>query len=183
MIFSPTSIAGVLLIQPEPVADVRGAFARTWCQREFEAHGLNAKLAQCSVSFNTKRGTLRGMHFQAAPHEEAKLVRATRGAIYDVALDLRPDSETFLQWFGAELSVDNRHMLYIPEGCAHGFQTLTDEAEVFYQISAFYEASAGRGYRYNDPAFGICWPISDPIMSDRDRNYSDYVPPSSSQVA
>ncbi len=183
MIFTSTPIAGVQLIQPEPVADVRGAFARTWCQREFEGHGLNAKLAQCSVSYNAKRGTLRGMHFQSAPHAEAKLVRATRGTIYDVAVDLRPDSETYLQWFGTELSVDNRHMLYIPEGCAHGFQTLTDDAEVFYQISEFYEPTAGRGFRYNDPAFGIRWPLPDPIMSDRDRDYPDYVTPHSHQVA
>jgi dTDP-4-dehydrorhamnose 3,5-epimerase len=172
-----------MLIQPEPVADVRGSFARTWCQRDFEAHGLNAKLAQCSVSFNALRGTLRGMHFQAAPHAEAKLVRATRGAIYDVALDLRPESDTYLQWFGAELSADNRHMLYIPEGCAHGFQTLTDNAEVFYQISEFFEPTAGRGFRWNDPVFGILWPLTDPIMSDRDRDYPDYVPTRNTKIA
>jgi len=116
------------------------------------------------------------MHFQALPHAEAKLVRVTRGAVYDVALDLRPDSVTYLRWFGAELSAENRQMLYIPEGFAHGFQTLTDEAEVFYQISEFYEPNAGRGVRWNDPAFGIRWPLSEPIMSDRDRNYPDYVP-------
>jgi len=137
---------------------------------------MTAKLAQCSVSYNASRGTLRGMHFQALPHAEAKLVRVTRGAVYDVALDLRPDSVTYLRWFGAELSAENRQMLYIPEGFAHGFQTLTDEAEVFYQISEFYEPNAGRGVRWNDPAFGIRWPLSEPIMSDRDRNYPDYVP-------
>ena len=116
------------------------------------------------------------MHFQALPHTEAKLVRVTRGAVYDVALDLRQDSVTYLGWFGAELSAENRHMLYIPEGFVHGFQTLSDEAEVFYQISEFYEPNAGRGVRWNDPAFGICWPLSEPIMSDRDRNYPDYAP-------
>lgn len=176
MIFLPTPLAGVTLIEPEAVSDSRGVFARTWCQRDFESHGLTAKLAQCSVSFNERRATLRGMHFQAAPHAEAKLVRVTRGAIHDVALDLRPASPTYLQWFAAELSSENRHMLYIPEGCAHGFQTLTDDAEVFYQISEFYEPNAGRGVRWNDPAFGIHWPLGDPVLSDRDRNYPDYEP-------
>ena len=174
MVFLPTQLAGVTLIEPEPVSDGRGLFARTWCQRDFESQGLTAKLAQCSVSFNARRATLRGMHFQAEPHAEAKLVRVTRGAIYDVALDLRPDSSTYLQWFAAELSSDNRHMLYIPEGYAHGFQTLTDDAEVFYQISEFYEPDAGRGVRWNDPAFDIGWPLGNPILSDRDRNYPDY---------
>lgn len=164
------------MIEPELRSDERGTFARTWCRRDFESHGLTAKLAQCSVSFNASRATLRGMHYQAAPHAEAKLVRVTRGAIYDVALDLRPTSSTYRQWFAAELSCENRHMLYIPEGCAHGFQTLTDDAEVFYQISEFYEPDAGRGVRWNDPVFGLNWPLSDPILSDRDRNYPDFQP-------
>lgn len=164
------------MIEPELRSDERGTFARTWCRRDFESHGLTAKLAQCSVSFNARRATLRGMHYQAAPHAEAKLVRVTRGAIYDVALDLRSTSSTYRQWFAAELSSENRHMLYIPEGCAHGFQTLTDDAEVFYQISEFYEPDAGRGVRWNDPVFGINWPLSDPILSDRDRNYPDFQP-------
>ena len=183
MVFLPTQLAGVTLIEPEPVSDARGLFARTWCQRDYEARGLTAKLAQCSVSFNARRATLRGMHFQAEPHAEAKLVRVTRGAIYDVALDLRPASSTYLQWFAAELSFENRRMLHIPEGCAHGFQTLTDDAEVFYQISEFYEPDAGRGVRWNDPVFGIHWPLSDPILSDRDRNYRDYEPVCSAKAA
>ena len=176
MIFSPTQLDGVCLIEPERLSDARGFFARTWCQRDFEAHGLSAKLAQCSVSFNAQRATLRGLHFQATPYAEAKLVRVTRGAIYDVALDLRAESSTYLQWFATELSADNRRMLYIPEGCAHGFQTLTDEAEVCYQISENYVPDASRGVRWDDPAFGINWPLSDPSMSDRDRHYPDYEP-------
>ena len=183
MIFIPTPLHGVLLIEPELRSDERGAFARTWCQRDFEVRGLSTRLAQCSVSFNVRRATLRGLHFQAEPHAEAKLVRVTRGAIYDVALDLRPASSTYLQWFAAELSAENRHMLYIPEGCAHGFQTLTDDAEVFYQISEFYEPNAGRGVRWNDPVFGIHWPLGNPILSDRDRNYPDYEPVRSARAA
>ncbi len=162
------------MVTPEPRRDERGFFARTWCREEFAAHGLNPNLVQCSISFNAKRGTLRGMHYQAMPHQEAKLVRCTRGAIYDVVLDLRPGSPTFGQWHAAELTADNRQMVYIPEGVAHGLQTLSDDTEVFYQISEFYHPESSRGVRWNDPAFGITWPISEPILSERDRGHSNF---------
>lgn len=132
MKFAPTPLAGAHIVEPDPIADERGFFARTWCRNEFVAQGLNPALVQCNISFNTKKGTLRGMHYQKHPHEEMKLVRCTQGAIYDVIVDLRPESRTFCKWFGAELSAENRKALYIPEGFAHGFLTLTDEAEVFY---------------------------------------------------
>lgn len=171
MYFEETPIAGVVVVRPERFEDIRGYFARTWDRAEFERHGLSTGLNQCSVSFNHKAGTLRGMHFQAAPHEEAKLVRCTRGAIYDVALDLRPGSATFRQWVGAELSAENGEALYVPEGCAHGFQTLQDGTEVFYMMSAPYVPVAGRGVRYDDPAFGIDWPRPVTVIHDRDATY------------
>ena len=175
MIVTATEIPGVFLLEPELVEDERGAFARTWCPREFAARGLSPNLAQCSLSFNARKGTLRGMHYQAAPYAEAKLVRCTRGAIYDVALDLRPGSPTFKRWTARELSADNRRMLYIPEGCAHGFQTLADDTEVFYQISEFYHPEAARGVRWDDPAFGIAWPPAERrILSARDAGYEDF---------
>jgi dTDP-4-dehydrorhamnose 3,5-epimerase len=175
MKFLETRLKGVFEIHLEPKCDDRGFFARSWCQREFESAGLNPKLLQCNVSFNTKKGTLRGMHYQEAPHQETKLVRCTRGAIYDVAVDLRRDSPTFKQWAGAMLSADNRNMLYIPEGCAHGFLTLEDETEVLYQMSEFYKAELGRGVRWNDPAFGIVWPGEVWVIAERDRAYPDFV--------
>lgn len=174
MIFAPTSLPGVMTVAPDPQTDERGLFARTWCAREFAEQGLNPALVQCSVSFNTRRGILRGMHIQRAPHEEAKLVRCTRGAIYDVALDLRTDSRTYLQWTAVELTADNRLGLYIPEGVAHGFQTLADDCEVFYQMAAFYEPGSASGVRWDDSAFGIRWPLADPILSERDATYPDY---------
>jgi dTDP-4-dehydrorhamnose 3,5-epimerase len=170
VIFHETTLPGVFMIELECHHDERGFFARTWCPREFEEHGLNPRLAQCSVSFNTKKGTLRGMHYQAAPFEEAKLVRCSRGAIFDVAVDLRPRSTTFLQWVGVELSADNGRMLYIPEGCAHGFQTLEGQSEVIYWISESYHPESQRGVRWDDPAISIAWPLPDPCMSDRDRS-------------
>lgn len=170
MKFSPTKIPGVRILSPERHEDERGWFARTWCLHEFEAHGLNPQLIQCSASFNRKRGTLRGMHYQAVPHEEAKLVRCTRGALFDVALDLRPNSTTARQWVDVELTEDNGLALYIPEGCAHGFQTLTDNTEVLYHISHDFHPDSARGVRWNDPALGIPWPVQEPILSDRDRN-------------
>lgn len=176
MIFTETPLRGACVIDPEPVADERGFFARVWCEREFQEHGLNPRLAQCSVSFNARKGTLRGMHYQDAPHAEAKLVRCTAGAIYDVVVDLRSDSNTFMQWFSVELSAESRRMLYIPEGMAHGFITLTDGAEVFYQISEFYAPEQVRGVRWNDPAFGIRWPIEIAMISPRDRAYPDFSP-------
>jgi dTDP-4-dehydrorhamnose 3,5-epimerase len=169
--FRKTALAGVFIIEPERREDRRGFFARTWCQEEFAAHGLNPRLVQCSISSNVLRGTLRGMHLQAPPHAEAKLIRCTRGAIWDVALDLRPDSPTFQRHVGAELTAENRLALYVPEGVAHGFQTLEDNTEVFYQMTAAYAPEAARGVRFDDPAFGIPWPIPDPILIDRDRNY------------
>ena len=169
MKFSPTVLAGACIIDIEPVPDERGFFARSWCREEFARHGLNPDLAQCSISFNKKRGTLRGMHYQAKPHEETKVVRCTRGAIYDVILDLRPESPTFRKWIAVELSADNRRMLYIPAGLAHGFQSLTDDAEVFYQISTPYHPESARGVRWDDPAFGIEWLVTERIISDKDR--------------
>jgi dTDP-4-dehydrorhamnose 3,5-epimerase len=176
MRFTETKVAGAFLIEPEPIADERGFFARTWCREEFADHGLTGELAQANISFNHRKGTLRGLHLQAAPHAEAKLVRATRGAVWDLALDLRRDSPTYLAWFGAELDDANRHMLYVPEGCAHGFLTLTDDAEVAYQMSAPYAPQAARGVRFDDPAFGIEWPGEVVVINERDRTYPDFAP-------
>jgi dTDP-4-dehydrorhamnose 3,5-epimerase len=173
MIFTETILRGAYLIRPERLEDDRGFFARVWCRKEFEAHGLGATLVQCNVSFNASRGTLRGMHFQAAPHEEAKLVRCTMGAIYDVIVDLRKKSPTYLRHFGEVLSAENRIMLYVPEGFAHGFITLEDRTEVFYQMSAFYNAESASGVRWNDPSLGIRWPDEVRVISERDRNYPD----------
>jgi dTDP-4-dehydrorhamnose 3,5-epimerase len=168
-------LSGVFLIEPELRADDRGFFARVWCHEELMAHGLDTRIAQCSVSLNYKRGTIRGMHFQAPPHAETKLVRCTRGAIFDVALDLRPESPTYCKWFAAELTCENRRSLYIPVGFVHGFQTLTDDAEVCYQISPAFVPEAARGVRWNDPAFAIDWPIREGIiLSPRDASYVDY---------
>jgi dTDP-4-dehydrorhamnose 3,5-epimerase len=174
MKFTETMLKGAFVIEPERIEDERGFFARTFCRREFDVHDLDSSLLQCSISFNRKRGTLRGMHYQVAPYREAKLVRCTRGAIYDVIVDLRAGSRTFRQWVAVELSADNRLMLYIPEGLAHGFQTLRDETEVFYQISEFYSVECASGVRWNDPAFCIKWPIANPIISARDQNLSEF---------
>ncbi len=174
MTFEPTAIPGVVVVRPAPLADERGHFARTWDGEAFAAHGLNPTVAQCSASFNEKRGTLRGMHYQAAPHAEAKLVRCTRGRVFDVALDLRPGSPTFRGWFGVELSADDGAALYVPEGCAHGFLTLEDASEVFYMISAPYAPAASRGVRWDDPAFGIVWPAEVRAIKDRDAAYPDF---------
>lgn len=174
MIFRETRLKGAYLIEPEKREDERGFFARSWCMREFADHNLNPKMAQCNISFNRKKGTLRGMHYQAAPFAECKLVRCTQGTIYDVIIDLRPDSPTFKQHIGEVLSASNHKMLYVPEGFAHGFQALEDETEVFYQISESYAPESSRGVRWNDPVFGIQWPVSDPIMLERDRSYPDF---------
>lgn len=171
--FRQTKLAGVFEIDIEPKPDERGFFARTWCQREFEACGLNSNLVQCSLSFNARRGTLRGMHYQAAPYGETKLVRCTRGSIYDVVVDLRPQSPSYLQWIGAVLTANNHKALYIPEECAHGFLTLEDGAEVFYQMSEFHQPVAARGVRWDDAAFGITWPTDIEVISERDRTYPD----------
>jgi dTDP-4-dehydrorhamnose 3,5-epimerase len=174
VIFTEKKLQGAFLIEPEKFEDERGFFARTWCKREFQAHHLNPNLVQCSTSFTAKKGVLRGMHFQAPPHEEAKLVRCTMGAIYDVIVDLRTNSETFTQWISVELSAENRKMIYVPEGFAHGFLTLKDNTEVFYQMSEFYVPECARGVRWNDPAFSIQWPIDVRFLSNRDRTFPDF---------
>lgn len=176
MIFTATDLAGAWVLDLDPHEDERGFFARVWCAREFAERGLEPRLVQSSLSFNQRRGTLRGMHFQAAPFEEVKLVRCTRGAIHDVIVDLRPESPTYTRHIAFELTADNRRQLYIPRGCAHGFQTLAADCEVVYQMSEFYTPDAGRGVRWNDPAFGIRWPIADPILNERDRSYPDFTP-------
>ena len=176
MRFCETTLQGAFIVEPTQLQDERGFFARSWCQREFQRHGLNPRMAQCNISYNKKRGTVRGMHYQVAPHEEAKLVRCTRGAIYDVIIDLRPDSDTYLNWFGIELTDENRKMLYIPEQFAHGFQTLVDEVEVFYQMSEFYAPECARGFRWDDPAFGIQWPMPVNVISQKDESYKDFAP-------
>ena len=174
MIFTPTPLHGAYVIEPELLADHRGFFARTSCMREFETHGLETPFAQCSISFNRSRGTIRGMHYNVCPYEETKLVRCTMGSVYDVIVDLRPDSPTVRQYFGIILTAENRKMLYVPKGFAHGLQTLDDNTEVFYQISEFYEPSHARGFRWNDPAFQIRWPLEETIMHERDRAYADF---------
>lgn len=174
MKFGETTIAGVFEIDLERAEDERGFFARSFCMREFAARGLNPLVNQCSLSYSAVAGTLRGMHYQAPPHAEAKLVRCVRGAIYDVALDLRPSSPTFRRWHASELSAENRRMLYIPEGCAHGFQTLTDDTEVLYQISAAYVPAAARRLRWNDPAFDIRWPAAVSCISPDDAAQPDW---------
>lgn len=174
MKFIELELPGVFIIELEPIIDERGFFARSWCIDEFEKHGLNTKLVQCNVSYNARKGTLRGMHYQSKPFEEAKLVRCTRGSIYDVILDLRPESAAFGKWIGVELSQNNSKMVYVAEGCAHGFQTLEDESEVFYQMSEFYHPECGAGVRWDDSAFEIHWPIPHPIMNDKDKSYPNW---------
>lgn len=174
MRFRPTPLPGVVVVEPEPVADERGLFARTFCAEEFEAAGLEPELAQCSLSFNPRRGTLRGMHYQAAPFGEDKLVRCTRGRIWDVALDLRPESPSYLGHFALELSGENRLGLYLPPQVAHGFLTLEDASEVFYQMSVPYAPEAARGVRFDDPAFAIPWPEPVRVASERDRSWPDF---------
>jgi dTDP-4-dehydrorhamnose 3,5-epimerase len=169
MRFDTTPLQGALIVEPEPIEDDRGHFARSWCAREFAKHGLSASIAQCNVSHNRRRGTLRGLHFQRPPHEEVKLVRCTRGAIYDVIVDIRPASPTYHRWFAVELCGEAARMLYVPEGFAHGFQTLADDTEVFYQMSRAYHRESAGGIRYDDASIGVDWPIESPIVSDRDR--------------
>jgi dTDP-4-dehydrorhamnose 3,5-epimerase len=175
MIFTETKLKGAYIIEPERRKDERGFFARTWCQQEFAATCPSVAWVQCNISFNEQQGTLRGMHYQVAPYEEAKLVRCTMGAVYDVIIDLRHDSPTFRQWSSVELTADNRLLLFIPEGFAHGFQTLMDATEVFYQMSQFYAPECARGVRWDDPAFKVCWPAAKRIISERDRGYPDFL--------
>lgn len=173
MLFEATAIPGCVRIEAEAHEDDRGLFARTWCAREFEAAGLPGALAQCSLSRNPRKGTLRGMHYQRPPSREGKLVRATRGAVLDVIVDLRPGTDTFLTHVAVELGAENLTAVYIPPGCAHGFQTLMDDTDVFYQMTDFYVPDLGCGLRWDDPRLGIEWPLPDPIMNERDRNYPD----------
>lgn len=174
MIFTETKLKGAYVIDIEPLEDERGFFARSWCEEEFKKHDLNYKLVQCNLSFNRKKGTLRGVHYQIAPYEEDKLVRCTKGAIYDVIIDLRPKSETYTQWVSVELTSENRKMIYIPKGFAHGFQTLEDNTEVFYQMSEFYHPECARGIRWNDEAIRIIWPIEEKVISEKDNNFNDF---------
>jgi dTDP-4-dehydrorhamnose 3,5-epimerase len=175
VIFRPTDLPGAWIVDLERVEDHRGFFARSWCRDEFARHGLDTDLRQCSLSFNRKRGTLRGMHYQVAPFAEAKLVRCTRGAVYDVVVDLRPASSSFKRWIAVELAEDTHRMILVPPECAHGFQALQDNTEVFYQMSQVYSPRFSRGVRWDDPAFGIAWPIRDDlVISERDRTYPDF---------
>ena len=175
MIFRETKLQGAFIIELQRLEDERGFFSRSFCRHEFAERGLNPDVAQCNISFNRDAGTLRGMHYQEAPHAEDKLVRCSRGSLYDVIVDLRRESPTFTQWIALELTGDNGRMLYVPKGCAHGFQTLENNTEVFYQMSEFYHPESARGVRWNDPAFGIQWPAGvQVIISERDRNWPDY---------
>jgi len=174
VIFDETELPGSYIVEPERLADERGFFARTWCEREFREHRLECKIVQCNISFNNKKGTLRGMHYQVHPHAEAKLIRCTKGGIYDVIVDLRMDSPTYMRHVSVILSADNRRMLYVPKGFAHGFQTLEDETEVFYQMSESYSPDSARGFRWDDPAFQIAWPAAVRTISSRDCSYPDF---------
>lgn len=180
MLFSETTLPGSFLISLDPREDERGFFARVFCEREFRDRGLESRVAQCSISSNRRKHTLRGMHWQAAPYAETKVIRCTRGSIFDVMIDLRRNSPTFLRHYGVVLSDVNRKMVYIPEGFAHGFLTLQEDTEVFYQMSQFYSPDHARGARWNDPAFGIAWPVTTGLtMHHRDRSYPDFQPDSS----
>jgi dTDP-4-dehydrorhamnose 3,5-epimerase len=173
--FTETKLKGAFAIDPEAFSDQRGLLARSFSAKEFESHGLNPRIAECNISFSRKRYTIRGMHFQKPPFAQAKLVRCTKGAVYDVIIDLRPESPTFKQWIGEELTAENRRLLYVPEGFAHGFQTLEDDTEVFYQISNFYNPASEGGVRWNDPVFAIDWRATDGItINARDQNYPDF---------
>ena len=176
MKFFETRLKGAFIVEIEPRIDNRGFFVRTFCQREFEAYKMNSNIAQCNLSYNHLKGTLRGMHYQLSPKAETKFIYCTQGAIYDAIIDLNPQSPTYCQWFGIELSAENRKMLYVPEGFAHGYQALLDGATVFYQVSEFYSPEHERGVRWNDPVFGIEWPISNPILSEKDSTFEDYKP-------
>jgi dTDP-4-dehydrorhamnose 3,5-epimerase len=177
MIVSETRIPGAFVIEPERWEDDRGFFGRLWCERECASHGLTSRVAQINVGFSTKRGTVRGMHYQVEPGAEAKTVRCTQGAIYDVLVDLRPTSPTYRRWIGVELTAGSRRALYIPEGCAQGYQTLADDTEIYYHTSQFYAPHLARGVRHDDPAFAIAWPLPVAALSDADRSWPDYREP------
>jgi dTDP-4-dehydrorhamnose 3,5-epimerase len=171
MTFIESPLAGAFVVELECLVDERGFFARSYCAEEFAARGLGPAMRQCSVSYNARAGTLRGMHYQGAPHEEHKLVRCTAGAVFDVIVDIRESSATYRRWFGAELTSNNRRSLFIPPGFAHGFISLADHSEVYYMISAAYVPQSSRGFRWNDPAFGIEWPLAPAVISARDASY------------
>ena len=174
MIFKETPLKGAFMIAPEILTDERGAFARIFCQKEFENYGLDTNISQCSISLNTKKFTLRGMHYQNSPHAEAKLVRCSRGMIYDVIVDLRPNSLTFMEWAAIEISAENKKMVFVPKGFAHGFQTLEDNTEVIYQMSEFYYPGHSSGFRWNDPSFNIKWPTDPRVISSKDQSFPDF---------
>jgi len=174
MIFTETKIKDVYILEIKKLKDERGFFGRAWCKNEMEIHGLNANIAQANISLSTKKGTLRGMHYQLSPYQETKLIRCTKGAIYDVIIDLRPDSETFKQHIGVELSENNYKMLYVPEDFAHGFITLQDNTEVHYMVTQFYTPGAEAGIRWDDPSFKLEWPLVPAVISDKDATHPDY---------
>ncbi len=174
MKFAETKLKGAFIVEIEKLTDARGFFARSWCEKEFDARGLTARVMQANVSFNRKKTTLRGMHYQIAPYQESKLIRCTRGAIYDVIIDLRPASPTYKQWMGVELTADNYRLLFVPEDFAHGFITLMDNTEITYQVSQFYTPGSEKGIRYDDPAFNIQWPLEVSVISDKDRTWPDF---------
>ena len=174
MIFTETKIKGVYIIEPELLTDERGFFARSFCKEEFQKYGLETDIVQCNISYNAKKGTLRGIHYQVPPFEEAKIVSCTKGSIYDVVVDLRRDSSTYCQWHSEKLSADSYRMLYIPKGCAHGFQTLEDNCIVYYQMGEYYHSEGTGGIRWNDPSIGIVWPLPIRIISEKDKNYGDF---------
>jgi dTDP-4-dehydrorhamnose 3,5-epimerase len=174
MKFTETRLRGACLIELQPIEDARGFFARTFCRREFEEHNLNPAIVQCNTSFNKVSGTIRGMHYQVEPAREVKIVRCIAGAIFDAIVDLRPDSPTYRGWFGAELSAGNRCALYVPEGFAHGYMTLTDNTETLYMVSEFYSPGLERGIRWNDPAFRIEWPMAARVISEKDASHPDF---------
>jgi len=172
--FKETKLSGAYIIDLDTLEDERGFFARAFCQKEFEENGLRSNIAQCNLSFNHKKGTLRGMHYQVKPYEEVKMVRCTQGKILDVIIDLRKDSATYKKWIGVELTAENNRMLYVPEGFAHGYQTLEDNSVVYYQVTEFYQPGSERGIRWNDPAFNIDWPLEISFISDKDNSHPDY---------
>ena len=174
MIFTETVLKGAFLVEVKKLEDDRGFFGRAWCQQEFEDHGLNANIRQINTSFTHKKGTIRGMHYQIDPYQESKFIRCTRGRIFDVIIDLRPDSETFMQWIGHELSEDNYRMVFVPENFAHGFVTLQDHCEVYYPTTEFYTPGSERGIRYNDPAYNIDWPVEVEVVSEKDMGHADF---------
>jgi dTDP-4-dehydrorhamnose 3,5-epimerase len=175
VIFEKTPIPGVWILEVEKRADDRGFFGRAWCRREFEAQGLASDFPQANIGYSVKRGTVRGLHFQKHPWQEVKIVRCTRGAMFDVVVDLRPDSPSYTRWFGVELTQDSHRLLYVPEGCAQGYQTLVDETEMSYQTSTFYAPDSAAGVRFDDPAFGIEWPLPVSVISEADRTWPSHV--------